>query len=144
MSVSFENFNTKFNVDELLIAETTFWKWSLRPAQCTIGAGILSLKRPAEAMSDLTEEEGADLIVIVKAIESTLKSAFSPDKMNYLMLMMVDLHVHYHVIPRYSKDIEFGGDTFKDVSWPKPSNLFAESLDESVLVNLRDYLKSSL
>ena len=89
MSINFNNFNKKFMVDDLLIIQTEFWKWSVRPTQCTIGAGILSLKRPAESMADLTVEEGADLIKITKIIESTLKRAFKAEKMNYIMLMMV-------------------------------------------------------
>jgi len=62
MSDNFKNFNSKFNVDELLIVQTEYWRWSLRPIQCTLGAGILSLRRPAETMSELSADEGADLI----------------------------------------------------------------------------------
>lgn len=142
MSTNFNNFNTKFKLDELLIIQTDFWCWSVRPVQCTIGAGILSLKRPAESMSELTSEEGVDLIKITKIIESTLKSAFNAEKMNYIMLMMVDYHIHYHVIPRYSKDIEFAGNSFKDLGWPKPPILDAEPVSNEILMAIRDYLKS--
>ena len=144
MSENFNNFNKKFQVDDLLIYQTDYWRWSLRPAQCTLGAGILSLKRPAETMSDLTAEEGADLISITKTIESTLKQAFAMEKMNYIMLMMVDYHIHYHVIPRYSHDLAFADKSFKDLGWPKPPILDAEVPDISVLVQIRDHLKSFL
>ena len=93
MSENFNNFNSKFNVDELMVIQTDYWRWSVRPVQCTVGAGILSLKRPAESMSELTEEEGADLIKISKIIETVLKSAYGMDKINYIMLMMVDFHM---------------------------------------------------
>ena len=96
MSVNFDNFNEKFKVEDLLIVQTDYWRWSVRPLQCTVGAGILSLKRPAESMSELTLEEGKDLVVITKIIEATLKKAFNMEKMNYIMLMMVDYHIHYH------------------------------------------------
>lgn len=142
MTENFKNFNEKFKVDELLIVQTDYWRWSLRPAQCTLGAGILSLKRPAEAMSELTPEEGADLIAITKIIESTLKKAFNMEKMNYIMLMMVDYHIHYHVIPRYSKDLIFENVTFKDLGWPKPPVLDAEVPSMVVLQAIRDHLKS--
>ena len=144
MTENFKNFNEKFKVDDLLIAQTDYWRWSLRPVQCTLGAGILSLKRPAETMSALTAEEGMDLIVITKIIESTLKKAFNMEKMNYIMLMMVDFHIHYHVIPRYSKDLDFANMCFKDLGWPKPPVLDAEALDEGVLFQIKDYLKSLL
>lgn len=142
MSINFNNFNKKFMVDDLLIIQTEFWKWSVRPTQCTIGAGILSLKRPAESMADLTVEEGADLIKITKIIESTLKRAFKAEKMNYIMLMMVDFHVHYHVVPRYSHDITFADHEFKDLGWPKPPILDAEAVNIETLMTIRDYLKS--
>jgi hypothetical protein len=35
------DFRAKFRVEELLIASTPAWSWSLRPAQATVGAGIL-------------------------------------------------------------------------------------------------------
>ena len=128
MSENFNNFNSKFNVDELMVIQTDYWRWSVRPVQCTVGAGILSLKRPAESMSELTEE----------------KSAYGMDKINYIMLMMVDFHIHYHVIPRYSREIEFAGQTFKDMGWPKPPILDAESVGQETLLKIRDYLKSHI
>lgn len=144
MTKNFENFNEKFKVEDLLIVQSDYWRWSLRPVQCTLGAGILSLKRPAESMSELSAEEGADLIVITKIIESTLKKAFNMDKMNYIMLMMVDYHIHYHVVPRYSKDIEFSNEMFKDIGWPKPPVLDAEKIDMDMLLKIKEHLKSFL
>ena len=144
MTENFKNFNEKFKMDELLIVQTDHWRWSLRPLQCTLGAGVLSLKRPAETMSELTEQEGADLIIITKMIESTLKKSFNMEKMNYIMLMMVDLHVHYHVVPRYSKDMTFAETVFKDMGWPKPPVLDAEALDMEILVEIKNHLKSLL
>ena len=144
MTANFDSFNAKFNVDELLITETEYWRWSVRPVQCTAGAGILSLKRPAEAMSELTEAEGADLVRLIKTIEATLRAAFGQEKMNYIMLMMVDFHVHYHVVPRYSNDVKFAAHTFKDLGWPKPPVLDAEDVGNETLVGIRDYLRSKL
>lgn len=142
MTENFKNFNEKFRVDDLLIVQTNYWRWSLRPAQCTLGAGILSLKRPAEVMSELTSEESADLIEIIKIIESTLKRAFGMEKMNYIMLMMVDYHIHFHVVPRYSKDLIFNNITFKDLGWPKPPVLDSEVLEMEMLKNIVEHLKS--
>ena len=144
MSKNFENFNEKFIINDLIILETEYWRWSVRPIQCTAGAGVLSLKRAAETMSELTEKEGADLINITKIIESTLKKAFHAEKMNYIMLMMVDFHVHYHVVPRYSSDIVFAEHVFKDLGWPKPPVLDANPVNKDTLIAIRDYLKANL
>ncbi|MBQ2634294.1 MAG: hypothetical protein IJF88_06925 [Oscillospiraceae bacterium] len=144
MSENFENFVKKFKVDDLLIYESDCWRWSIRPLQCTIGAGILSLKRPAETMKELTENEGADLIKIVSVIENTLLHCFGQEIMNYIMLMMVDKHIHYHIVPRYSKEILFGEKLFKDAYWPKPPVLDTGKLDENELLLIRDYLRENL
>lgn len=144
MTTNFSNFNEKFKVDDLLIVQTEYWRWSLRPLQCTLGAGILSLKRPAESMSELTPEEGKDLIIITQKIEETLNKAFHMEKMNYIMLMMVDYHIHYHVVPRYAQDKLFAEIEFKDLGWPKPPVLDAEVLDIEILYKIRDYLRSLL
>ena len=144
MSTNFDNFNEKFKVDDLLIVQTDYWRWSVRHIQCTLGAGILSLKRPAEAMSDLNAEEGADLIKITKIIEAALKKSFKAEKMNYIMLMMVDYHIHYHVIPRYSMDIQFANHTFKDLGWPKPPVLDGDAVNFETLSTIRDFIKENL
>ena len=47
-------FRTKFRVEELLVAKNTAWSWSLRPAQATLGCGILSLNRYAARFSEVT------------------------------------------------------------------------------------------
>ena len=58
-----------------------------------------------------------------RSIERALRAAFDYQKLNYLALMMVDPHVHFHVIPRYSEAREFEGSTFLDAAWPKPPDL---------------------
>ena len=45
------------------------------------------------------------------------------EKINYLMLMMVDPDVHFHVFPRYAGQREHGGVAFPDAGWPGPPAL---------------------
>lgn len=113
-----EKFHKKFNVTKLVIFESKFWTWSLRPNQSTLGSSLLSLNRECLSFSDLSEEEFQDLKYIVYKIEKTLLSAFHFDKINYLMLMMVDNQLHYHVIPRYKNNIVFDGYNWDDKGWP--------------------------
>lgn len=113
-----EEFKAKFKVQELLVLETKSWSWSVRPDQPTIGSSVLSLNRHALHLSDVNQSEMSELAEIIPVIEDKINSTFSHDIMNYLMLMMVDHHVHYHVIPRYDGIREFGGLKWIDKGWP--------------------------
>jgi diadenosine tetraphosphate (Ap4A) HIT family hydrolase len=137
-------FQKKFRISELSIHETAHWRWSVRSSHCTLGSGILSLKRYAERLSDITPDEGSDLSHITKVIEATLKHVFTYDKLNYLMLMMVDQHVHFHVVPRYSRAIEFAGLTWADKGWPALPDLSAPQYETSILVAIKNKLVSEL
>lgn len=144
MSKNYTDFQEKFRLPELVIAETEYWVWSVRPVQSTIGAGVLSAKRPIEAFSEMTEEESKDLGKIIKLIEKTLEKTFLYNRINYLMLMMVDFHVHFHVIPRYDRKIEFLDITWIDKGWPTPPILDAEDVTDEVIFAIRDELKKNL
>jgi diadenosine tetraphosphate (Ap4A) HIT family hydrolase len=113
-----EEFRAKFRVAELKVLENHSWSWSVRPGQPTLGSGILSLNRHAGKLSDVTAEEMQDLAELVGALEGAVQSAFDHRIMNYLMLMMVDHHVHYHVIPRYEGVRTFARLEWDDSGWP--------------------------
>jgi len=113
-----EEFRAKFRVEELKILENRSWTWSVRPGQPTLGAGILSLNRHAGKFSDVSAEEMKDLAEMVETLEGAIKRAFDHTIMNYLMLMMVDHHVHYHVIPRFEGTRSFAGREWVDNGWP--------------------------
>ncbi|MBT8048302.1 MAG: HIT family protein [Xanthomonadales bacterium] len=140
-----EAFRAKFRVEELNIIENHTWTWSVRPGQPTLGAGILSLNRHAGTFSDVTAEEMQDLAELVTALESAVSSAFDQRIMNYLMLMMVDHHVHYHVIPRYEGVRSFDGREWVDNGWPAlPMLADSQHPDNPGLLHLiRDTLQSN-
>ena len=144
MSENFDNFQKKFNIAELNIYQRPYWTWSVRPTHSTIGSGVLSLRRPAEQFSDITKEESVDFGVMIKIIERTLKHSFNYDRINYLMLMMVDYHVHFHVIPRYSRNIDFAGVTWLDKGWPALPDLSAPEYDIKVLIQVKEKLIEDL
>ena len=144
MNQNLVDFRKKFHIPEYNIYETDYWIWSLRPTHCTLGAGILSTKEHHERFSDITIQESQDLQRIVKTIENTLKRVFNQDKMNYLMLMMVDFHVHFHVIPRYGRDINFAGINWADGGWPALPKLDAPPIDEKILFEIIREIKKNL
>lgn len=144
MGKTMDEFNNKFKVVELRIYETDYWNWSLRPHQVTLGAGILLLKRECSTLAELSQDEFSDLNNIIKVIEPTLKNTLNYDIMNYLMLMMVDKQVHYHVIPRYANQIVLFNEIWKDNAWPGVPNLAGEALDINKLVNICSYIKNNI
>ena len=136
-------FRTKFQVDQLLIAATPAWSWSVRPAQPTLGAGVLSLNRHAARFSDVTAVEMSELAELVGAMEKAVKEAFGYQIINYLMLMMVDHHVHFHVIPRYEGVRQFAGREWLDPGWPGfPALAENQHADlDGVLTEIREALR---
>ena len=139
-----KEFENKFLVPEMKIAESESWVWSLRPHQATLGAGILSLKRGCSTFAELYPDEFCDLTEIIKTIEKTLKQSFDYDVINYLMLMMVDKQVHFHVIPRYENSIQFNDETWIDEGWPTMPNLLGEPLTIEKLEKILCYVKTNL
>jgi len=114
---------TNFGYPETLIREWDHWLLLLRPAQPTLGSCILAAKSDATAFGDLPAAAHAELAAVTAQTEAMLKGAVDYAKVNYLMLMMVDPHVHFHVIPRYDGARECDGQIFPDAGWPKVPDL---------------------
>jgi len=112
-----------FGFPDSLVAETDFWWILVRPKQPTFGSLVLICKESVQAFSDLSAGAFADLQVAIKGVERLLRRVSAYDKINYLMLMMVDRDVHFHVIPRYEGARTHGGQAFPDAGWPGPPAL---------------------
>lgn len=117
----------KFGYPDTLLADYDHWVVLLRPQQATLGAMVLACKEPATAFSAISRPAFTSLAAITADIETTLGKAFAYDKINYLMLMMVDPHVHFHVLPRYAAPRRFAEVSFEDTGWPAVPNLGAHT-----------------
>jgi diadenosine tetraphosphate (Ap4A) HIT family hydrolase len=113
----------KFGYPETLLHEYEHWVVLLRPEQVTLGSMVLASKSEAGAMSQLDVAAFTELSQVTRDLERALRNVFNHDKINYLLLMMVDKHVHFHVLPRYAAARELAGSSFEDVSWPGPPDL---------------------
>lgn len=107
-----------FGYPETMVAETDHWLVLLRPKQPTFGSLVLVCKEPVQAFSDVSAQAFSDLQTAVQGVERLLRKAVGYAKINYLMLMMVDPDVHFHVIPRYDGVREYDGQAFPDAGWP--------------------------
>ena len=137
----------KFGWPLTLVREFEHWVVLARPAQPTLGSLVLSAKSEATAFGDLPADAHAELKPATSTIEAALRDAVDYARLNYLMLMMVDAHVHFHVIPRYEGAREWpqdqsGAREFVDVGWPKVPDLgHAVALEGDELARLAEWLK---
>ena len=113
----------KFGYPATLLRELDHWVVLLRPAQVTLGSLVLAAKSDATSYGALPPEAFAEQGEAVALIERALASFVGYERLNYLMLMMVDPNVHFHVIPRYSAARDWDGVAFADAGWPGPPQL---------------------
>ncbi|NBQ69523.1 MAG: HIT family protein [Nitrosomonadaceae bacterium] len=133
----------KFGAPHTIIRPFQYWSVLLRPAQVTLGALVLAAHEPVQAFSQLSPASFTELHTITGQIESTLTKAFQYDKINYLMLMMVDPDVHFHVIPRYAQPKPFAGMEFIDAGWPAMPNLSqVNTTDATINQHIMNHLQS--
>jgi diadenosine tetraphosphate (Ap4A) HIT family hydrolase len=58
-------------------------------------------------MTDLAPEDRALVMKTVFKLETTLRAALQPEKINLASLGNITPHLHWHVIPRYRDDAAF-------------------------------------
>lgn len=134
----------KFGFPDSMVREYEHWVVVVRPAQCTLGALVLINKGPEQAFSAIDPAAFQELHEVTQDIERSLMEFRPYEKINYLMLMMIDKEVHFHVLPRYDRDQEFGGVNYSDAGWPAAPNLAAgQSLDQDGMAVLVDVLKKA-
>ena len=132
----------KFGLPGTLIADYKHWAVLLRPAQVTLGSLILGAKGDWQAFSQIPPQAFAELAHVTHCLETGLRNFTAYDKINYLMLMMVDPHVHFHVIPRYAEARRFADVEFADSGWPGQPNLAgAMTLSAEMQNRLRDEVR---
>ncbi|GAK33994.1 HIT family protein [Iodidimonas nitroreducens] len=108
----------KFGYPQSLVRSYDHWMVQLRPKQATLGALVVIAKEEATAFSALSQAAAAEFHQVVCDVEQVLGQVFDYQKINWLMLMMVDPHVHFHVLPRYDGPRSWGGHGFTDPGWP--------------------------
>ena len=115
----------KFGFPRSLVCEYGHWSVLARPNQATLGALVLVCRESAQAFSEISDEAFVELGSVIRDIESGLQRFRKFEKINYLMLMMVDREVHYHVLPRYAEDQVYQDQAFHDPGWPAAPDLSA-------------------
>ena len=115
----------KFGYPATSVIELDHWAILVRRDQVTLGSLVLAAKADATRYSQLPSEAFVEQGEAVRFIEHALEAFVAYEKINYLMLMMVDPNPHFHVIPRYSGARTWHGIDFPDHGWPKAPRLDA-------------------
>ena len=124
--------------DELLVGYTDHWKLIAHPWQAHIGSCLLATKRHVGRLSELNDAERKEFFLFSEMLEDGLRLAFQIDLLNFSCLMnwayreanpepifrdgKPSPHVHWHIITRYQKPIEFSGLVFEDPEFGEPYN----------------------
>lgn len=132
-----------FEYPTTLVKEYAHWALVTRRKQVTAGALVLICKEDATAFGDISQEAMAELKKITQEVEQALSTAINYEKINYLMLMMVDPNVHFHIFPRYKGAHQLGNVAVIDHGWPGVPDMknFVE-LDDEALKNTTKLLQS--
>ena len=134
-----------FDYKNFLIKEYKHWFLLLRNKQTTLGSMVLIEKDFKKEYRNISTNSHLEFKSIINKIEVTLKKLFSYKQINYLMLMMVDHEVHFHVIPRYSKNQVFNKKSFLDKGWPKlPDFNYTNNIDIITRNKLINTIKSKI
>ncbi len=139
--------NDVFDKKQNIIKEYKYWNLLIRNRNWTLGNCVVILKRHTEALSDATKEEMAEFSTVTKETEHALKKAFNYDKINWMLLMMNDNHVHFHIAPRYEKTKKFAGIEWTDTAWPAMVKLFTEQkeqVSQEILKKMKEEIRKHL
>ena len=132
----------KFGYPSSLVKEYDHWCVLLRPLQPTLGSLVLVCMEDETAFAQISQGAFNELKTVTQEIESSLKAFRSFEKINYIMLMMVDPNVHFHVLPRYGSLQTFNGCEFPDHGWPAAPDLSTNiDLDNGLMSPLLSEIK---
>ena len=106
-----------------LILEQHHWVVLIRPRQTTPYSAVIAAKSSASRLADLSPEAAAELPAVLRAYEAAVRCLAPACKFNYLALMMVDPHPHFHAIPRYESVLTIDGATWEDRDFPRPPDV---------------------
>ena len=97
-----------------VVLENAFWTLVLNENQATLGRVFFALKRHETDITALTPDEVTSLWAFLAETKSALGTLFAPDHYNYMFLMNLTPHAHFHIFPRYREPRIFASQMFTD------------------------------
>lgn len=101
------------------------------------GRVIVANKKHIGDMTILTSEERAAYFEDIATVSNALQATFSPNKINYGAYGDTGCHLHFHLVPKYTDEFEWGG-TFA----MNPERVTLSDEEYQVLINkIKENLK---
>ena len=91
------------------ICELPSSKLYLFKEQSHPGRVIVAHKRHIGHMTLLSDEERNAYFADIARVSRALQAAFHPDKINYGAYGDTGCHLHFHLVPKYKDEYEWGG-----------------------------------
>lgn len=73
------------------------------------GRVVVAYNDHISEISDLSQEQLKGYIADVARIGRLIHKMFKPDKINYAAFGDLNPHLHFHLVPKYKDDFEWGG-----------------------------------
>ena len=90
------------------ICELNESKLYLFKEQSHKGRVIVAHKKHVSELVDLTESERGAYLEDICKVSNALHKAFSPKKVNYGAYGDTGCHLHFHLVPKYENEFEYG------------------------------------
>lgn len=91
------------------ICELSSSKVYLFKEQSHPGRVIVAHKKHVSEITELTAEERADYMENINKVALAMHKLFQPDKVNYGAYGDTGHHLHFHLVPKYKDEYEWGG-----------------------------------
>ncbi len=128
-----------------VILSNDHWTLVLNDNQATLGRVFFALNRHETDIAALSDTEVLSLWAFVRETKVALAALLAPDHFNYMFLMNLTPHVHFHIFPRYAEPAVFAGQTFPDSRYgdhydPAESRALNPAAEEQLVTALRQAL----
>ncbi len=77
--------------------------------QSHYGRLIIAHKKHVSELIELSKEERSDFMEDIALIAKAMHKAFNPKKINYGAYGDTGHHLHFHLVPKYENEYEWGG-----------------------------------
>ncbi len=122
--------------NQIILTQRKYWLITLWENQYYLGRASIELREISKKhISELSEEEILELFSLISSYERALRKVFGTTNFNWACLMNNQYKeknknnpeaLHFHVWPRYSKEVVFRNELFKDETFGHHYDRFKE------------------